>query len=213
MSPAVYRRRRLVAFLLLAAVVTVVGLLIVRPWAGAGPTDTSASPAVTASPSPTASAAPDTETSAPSETTSATPAEEGDPQPCDESVVSVGASTDADDYAAEAKPELSLSVTNTGAAACTLNVGTSQQQFIITRGSETVWRSTDCQTESSDAVVVLEPDATVASAEPVTWERIHSSPGSCDGEREAAEAGGTDYRLTTSIGGIESAETTDFVLD
>ena len=58
-------------------------------------------------------------------------------------------------YATGQNPLLSIKLTNNGTTDCTLNVGTSTQVFTITSGGDTWWRSTDCQTEPSDMVVLL----------------------------------------------------------
>ncbi|MGO3885850.1 MAG: DUF4232 domain-containing protein [Mycetocola sp.] len=207
-SPAVYRRRRAVALLILIVVVALIVLLIWRPWSSSGVPAASpaASSSAPAQETPTGTAA--TSSSVPSDTPAA------DPEPCTESQVSIGARTDAGSYGEGDSPELSLSVTNTGDAACELNVGTSQQQFVITSGSETYWRSTDCQSDSSDAVVTLEPGKTVSSSTPITWDRVRSTPESCDDdERPAVPAGGATYHLETRVGDFASASTASFVLN
>jgi hypothetical protein len=62
---------------------------------------------------------------------------------------------------------------------CLINVGTATQSFVITSGSDTWWRSTDCQSESSDQVVQLAPGQTVSSVTPLTWDRTRSSVDTC----------------------------------
>src|SRR5690606_26013548 len=98
-----------------------------------------------------------------------------------------------------------------GAEACIMNVGTSTQKFEITSGSDTWWRSTDCQTESSDQVVQIEAGQSVSSVTPLEWDRTRSSVETCDKERPRAAAGW--YHLQVSIGGIEAADTRMFQLN
>ena len=93
---------------------------------------------------------------------------------------------------------------------CLINVGTATQSFVITSGSDTWWRSTDCQSESSDQVVQLAPGQTVSSVTPLTWDRTRSSVDTCASARPQAPAG--YFHLSVSIGGIEAADTKVFQL-
>jgi hypothetical protein len=188
-SPRVYRRRRFVALLGLLAVIVVIILIINRP--GSAPR---ATPESAASTSPAAQA--DTSGAA-----------------CDPSVVQVESLTDALEYGPGELPQLSVSLTNTGPSACTLNAGTSVQLFTITSGSDVWWRSTDCQTGAADAPVVLEPGVPLSSAAAVPWERVRSAPSTCaDATRSSAPAGGASYVLTVTVDGIESPSPKQFFL-
>lgn len=226
-SPAVYRRRRLAALLLLlvivALVVALVWVLVSQPWRGSA----TASPAT---PSPAAStsspAASDTPAAEPSDTPTAAPAVAATPnltpQPdpsataapaCTTGDLTVEALTDKPEYAAGENPQLSIKLTNRSTHECTINVGTSAQAFTITSGSDTWWRSTDCQTEPSDMVVTLAAGQTVQSATPLTWDRTRSSVSSCGSpDREKAGGGGATYRLAVSIGGVPAAQPAQFML-
>jgi len=223
-SPAVYRRRRLVALLVLIVILAVlvagVWTLIAQPWRGAAaepqPSPSTSSP----DPSPTTVTPPAEETPAATETTPPTPSASDTPQPestavaapaCTNGDLSVEAVTDKTEYAAGEIPQLSIALTNTGAADCTINVGTSAQSFTITSGSDVWWRSTDCQTEPSDMVVTLAAGQTVQSATPLPWDRTRSSVSSCDSPDRQRATGGT-YHLAVSIGGVDSAQTKQFIL-
>lgn len=200
-SPAVYRRRRLVALLALIAVVTAVVLIIVRPGQA------------TPTPTETAVAKP---TVAPAVTESATPS----PTPtvdvssykeCSVKNLEVLPVIDSVDYQAGVLPNLSLTIQNTGKTACYYNVGTSAQELTITSGAETYWVSTDCQAEKSDTVAILEPGVVYPSA-PIAWERQRSSPDTCGGDREVVPAGGASYYLTTKVGEATSKSSAQFLL-
>jgi hypothetical protein len=200
-SPAVYRRRRLVALLALIAVVTAVVLIIVRPGQA------------TPTPTETAVAKP---TVAPVATESATPTptptvDVSDYKECSTKNLEVMPILDAVDYQAGVLPNLSLTIKNTGKTACFFNVGTSAQELTITSGAETYWVSTDCQSEKSDTVAILEPGVVYPSA-PIVWERQRSSPDTCGGEREVVPAGGASYYLTTKVGGVSSKSSAQFLL-
>lgn len=241
-SPAVYRRRRLVLLVGLLAVVIAVWLMIAQPWRGSSaeatgaqggsdkpagqtitdlpvpsgttptptPTTTSADPESTVGDAKPVDAAstPSAPPTTPAPDPSATPAA----KPCKSSDILVEAVTDADSYAAGQNPQLSIRLTNHSAKDCTLNVGTSTQTFTITSGSDTWWRSTDCQTEPSDMVVLVAAGQTVSSAAPLTWDRTRSSVDSCSGDRQRAPGGGATYHLDVSIGGIASLQLAQLLL-
>ncbi|MGW9628942.1 hypothetical protein [Microbacterium sp. NPDC055521] len=200
-SAAVYRRRRLAVLLLLVLALAAVGggvwLAIAKPWSASAPTDRTPTP--------------DAETPTADDSPSASP--DASPEPtetpgiaaCTADDVTVTAVTDADAYPAEALPQLSISLTNKGAADCTLNVGSSTQTFTVSSGDDVWWRSTDCQSESSDMIVTLEAGSSVTSATPVVWDRTRSSPETCEEQnRPRAPGGGASYHVAVSIGGFNN---------
>ena len=200
-SPAVYRRRRLVALLALIAIVTAVVLIIVRPG--------QATPAPTATPVAEAK-----KTVAPvaSETPTPTPTVDvSDYKECSTKNLEVMPVLDAVDYQAGVLPNLSLTIQNTGKTACFYNVGTATQELTITSGAETYWVSTDCQSEKSDTVAILEPGVVYPSA-PIAWERQRSAPDTCGGDREVVPAGGASYYLTAKVGEVGSKSSAQFLL-
>lgn len=210
----------------LIAIVALVWLLIAQPWRG-GAGDTAAATtrtpdAATALPAPSSSPTP---TPTPTPTKKATPKPSSTPgktptpgatseaKPCNVSDITVTAVADKTSYAAGQNPKLSIKLTNEGAAACTFNVGTTTQSFTITSGSDTWWRSTDCQTEPSDMVVLLKAGQTVSSAQPVVWDRTRSSVSTCQStNRPKAAGGGATYHLKVTIGGVASQGDTLFLL-
>lgn len=197
-SAAVFRRRRIVVGLGILAVLIAIVLIFVRPGSA---NENSAQP--TKPPATTAeqSAAPDA-SSPPS-------VEPGGP--CDPAAVLVVAETSQVSYDADVPVSMTMTVTNTGAVSCELNVGTAAQVFTVTSGAEQYWTSTDCQTDPADSKVLLEPGVPASSTTPVVWDRTRSEPENCDADRVAAPSGGASYHLTVSIDGIES-EPTQFLL-
>lgn len=194
-ASAVYRRRRMMVGLGLLAVLVVILLIVIRPGGGADPASTAA-PAGTADPADPAA------TAVPASTA------------CNPAVVQVTAITDKGSYDPDEEPELSLSVTNTGTSPCDLNAGSSTQVFTITSGADVYWTSTDCQTDPADAEVTLEPGVEVSTKTPVTWDRTRSSPETCEiTDRDPVPGEGASYYLTVSIGGVESAAPTQFLLN
>lgn len=210
--PAVYWRRRLIVFGALLAVIVLVIVLIVRLASGAGAENTAATPTptpTTAAPAPTAT--PEASTTAPIDEAATT--DPGSAAACTADQIRVEAVVNGTSFAADELPQLSLSVTNTGSAACTMNAGTSQQVFTVSSGEEPYWTSTDCQTAPSDQQVLLEPGKTVSSNPPITWDRTRSAPDTCDQPRDPVPAGGASYHLNTSIGGFASADSAQFLLN
>jgi cytoskeletal protein RodZ len=226
----VYRRRRLVLVLLIAVIAAVVWLLIAQPWRGAAAVRASATPTSSPSstvepgspsdamptPTPTVPSPTPTPTAEPTPTADASPTASATPvvEACTAGDVRVEGVTDHDTYAADQNPQFSITLTNQGSTDCSLNVGTSAQVFTVTSGSDTWWRSTDCQSEPSDMVVTLTAGQTVTSATPLTWDRTRSAVDSCDGaDRPRAVGGGATYHLAVSIGGVPATQTAMFMLE
>ncbi|MHC3000035.1 hypothetical protein OB08_12550 [Microbacterium sp. HJ5] len=207
---------------MLLVVLGVVWLLVAQPWSGSASEGT---PAEASDSQGGADSLPVPSTEA---TRGATPADEtigsaaspspspsGSPaaQACTEGDVTVEAVTSADSYSGDQKPAFSISLTNNGSTDCTLNVGTSGQSFTVTSGSDVWWRSTDCQSQPSEMIVLLTAGQTVSSASPLTWDRTRSAVGTCDDDtRPRAPGGGASYHLAVEIGGIASTETAQFLL-
>jgi hypothetical protein len=184
--PSVYWRRRLLLLLVLVAVIVVVVLIVVRPGSGK-PTPHATGSSNSASP-PASSGA----TSGSSATA------------CDPSVITLTPITDAASYAAGVQPMLSMSITNSGASACTLDVGTDAQVYLITSGSDQIWSSKDCQTAPAANKQVLQPGK-VLSTTPFPWDRTRSSTTTCTANRPQVTAGGASYHLTVQVGTAKSA--------
>jgi hypothetical protein len=193
--PSVYWRRRLLLLAVLVAVVVVVILILVRPGSGGTKTPTGGQTAGQ-NPSTPASASPGNSATA-----------------CDPSVIALTAVTDAANYAAGVKPQLSMTITNNGASSCTIDVGTDAQVYTITSGSDTIWSSTDCQTDKTALKQVLESGASKAlSTTPFAWDRTRSSTTTCTGTRPAVTAGGASYHLNVKLGTIASKSSKQFIL-
>ena len=184
----VYRRRRLfvgaalllviaVAFGGLAAVSSVVNARQSASGGGAAPsgqeTGAAAGPEATASPS-------------------ATPAGDG----CEQNLVTVTASTDKAAYTAGENPLLTLKVTNGNKVPCKVNIGTSQMEFLITSGSDRIFSSTDCQTDSTDLVKTIAPGQSETANFP--WQRNRTVQGCAPIEAKPG-AGGAYYVFTALL--------------
>ncbi len=189
--------------------VGLVWLFIAQPWnSAAAPAPAASTPAASPDAStPAATDAPATDAPADAATDAGTPT-------CTKDDARVEALINKSTYAADENPQLSIRLTNTSAADCTINVGTTSQTFTITSGEDTWWRSTDCQSEPSDMVVTLAAGQEVTSATPITWDRTRSAVDTCqNANRPKAPGGGASYHLAVSIGGIPSAQSAQFLLN
>ncbi|MFD1845403.1 hypothetical protein [Arthrobacter flavus] len=208
-SPKVYRRRRtvvLVLGLILAGVLVWGGIAIAGLIGNGGNTDDAVTaPTGSAQPSPSSlpsepaaevtESAPPTESPAP--TVAPSPSEPG----CGPEQAEVSASTDADAYAPEENPVLTLTITNTGEVPCPINVGTSQMEFLVTSGEDRIFSSADCQEGAEDLNRDIPPGGSEEAN--FTWERNRSAPG-C----QAVEANPTPgfYNLSVTLGERTSGE-------
>jgi hypothetical protein len=203
----VYWRRRVLVLVGLLAVIAIIVLIIVRP----GSSSNVGSETTPTASSTTQSSSPPTTPTVPQDVP-AEPLGDGETAACDAASIQVTPVTDADTYPAGVNPQLSISLTNTGATACSINVGTAQQVYTIRSGEEQYWISTDCQADPSDMPTVIEAGATLAST-PFAWDRTRSAPDTCASpDRPQVPAGGASYHLDVSIGGFASSVSKQFIL-
>ncbi len=193
---SVYRRRRIVVGLAALAVVVIIALLIWGVASGAGSgSDPDKSPSASDTPKPT-----DTETSAADGST-----------PCDPLAITLVPVTDKTEYQAGENPLISMTITNSGTAACTYNVGTDAQLYSIVSGEDPIWNSRDCQSDPAPQELVLQPGV-ATSTTPFAWDRTRSSADTCASDRPQVTAGGATYRLSVELGEAKSAEDVAFLL-
>jgi hypothetical protein len=189
--PKTYWRRRLLVLIGVLAVILIIVLIVVRPGGSGTPTAQG-----TNTPASTA-AGPSTETV----------------KPCSVANVQVTAVTDKETYKAGENPQLSFTIENTGTTDCTFKVGTDVQKYVITSGSETIWQSTDCQTDAVAKTVTLKAGTPVSSS-PFAWNRTRSSKTTCKATNPPqVTAGGASYHLGVTVDTATSAKTKQFVLN
>lgn len=218
-----YRRRRLavvlLAFLVVAALA--VGAIALAGVLGRGADAAGGTPApatASAVPSPTSTATPPSgPPSSPPSSAAPTPtASRTSPAPTPRATtarpsagaaaaacaadVTVAAETDEQAYGPDEDPVLSLVVRNEGTEPCTVNVGTSQMEFVLTRADERVFSSIDCQQSSQDLQRTIAPGGEERAT--FEWSRNRSVPG-CTAVDDQPAAGG--YSLTTRLGARSSA--------
>ena len=202
-SPAVYRRRRLVAGVLALLVLTGLVFAVIGVVRALSPDEAPAqatlpAPTLTAPGSaPAATGAPATPAGKPP---AAQPSAGANPETlCATDKVRVSASTDAEIYPAGATPVLTLTVTNTGETACEINVGTTQMEFVVASGSDRIFSSVDCQDGAQDYIKKLEPGASETANFP--WNRNRSAPGCAP---VASNPNPGYYMFTARLGQISS---------
>ncbi|ROS49678.1 hypothetical protein [Frigoribacterium sp. PhB24] len=214
--PSVYWRRRAVLALGLIAVVVIIVLIVVRPGSGSadpGAAATTSAPA--ADPAPSEPAATET---APAADATADPADtstEGssDAAACSARDIELKPVTDKTTYTATESPQISMSITNSGRADCSIDLGSAHQTLVVTSGEEQYWSSKDCQVNGTDQVVTLTAGQTL-STPPIAWDRTRSSADTCEStSRTPVPGGGATYRLAVSVGDITSADTAQMILN
>lgn len=135
----------------------------------------------------------------------------GDIPKCGAGDIELTPITDAESYGPADNPKLQLSIENTGEADCYLDLGTSQMVFEVQTGTETVWRSTDCQKQGDHRNVLLKPEKPLKTAA-LEWDRTFSDPETCDSSRQPVIAEGAAYHLWVQLGEIRSAASAQFLL-
>jgi hypothetical protein len=117
---------------------------------------------------------------------------------CPDDVIAVAVEVPAS-TAVGAGAKATMTVTNTGSAPCSRDIGAGANEVRITSGSALVWSSDFCGASDTRDVKVLQPGTTWASA--VTWPgRV--TPQGCPGDQPTAQAGG--YRAVARNGSVQS---------
>lgn len=200
-SPAVYRRRRLVAAilaLLILAGLIAGGIAVANLLGNLGASGQPQTEEGSAEPQPSETQPADEPhgSASPGPSASST-SSASDDKVCDPSKVRVSAETNAHAYPAGRNPVLTMIVTNVGTEPCQLNVGTTQMEFIITSDAERVFSSKDCQVEPQDLMRTIEPGTTEQAN--FIWERNRTVPG-CQPVESTAGAG--TYQFQAKLGQI-----------
>ena len=122
------------------------------------------------------------------------------PVACTAADVALVLSSNARAYPAPGQPVLSVAVTNTGTASCTLDAADAAREIVIASGSDRIWSSADCPAEAASTPLLLDPGARWAVD--VTWPRTRSAEGCAEG---LAEPRPGTYTATVSWLGATSA--------
>ncbi|WP_404288516.1 hypothetical protein [Glutamicibacter arilaitensis] len=191
-TASVYRRRRIAV---IAIAIAIVGLLVWGAVALAG--ILGASPEGSGSPQATP-------------TNSAEPSESADPSPdgkCTVEEIEITAQTDAPSYSTDKQPLLILGIENTSKSECELNVGTTQQEFLITSGNDRIFSTVDCLADGEDVNLMMKPGQKESAR--FSWSRQRSAPG-CKSVNVQPRPG--TYKFTAALG-ENNSEPVTFRLD
>lgn len=196
-SPEVYRRRRIIALVLVAAIVIFV-------WWGVASIVNGISNLV----------------NPPKDVTSTTvPTADG--AACAPGAIEITAFVANKDGADSASfdpgtmPYFGYKITNTSTVDCTFDVGAATTFYTVTSGSETIWRTKDC----TDRTTLTAYIATLKAGETKTsnldqWPKVKSTEGiGCDATQEAVITEGASYKLQAEVGGVISSNTVQFLLN
>lgn len=109
---------------------------------------------------------------------------------------------DAPSYPAGATPTFTVTLSNTGDSACTVDAGLGNQALVITSGADRIWSSADCPSEASgERLLLMAPGA--AEAMPVAWPRVRSAEG-CAGDLPEPRPG--TYTAVAVVAGVQSGQ-------
>lgn len=129
--------------------------------------------------------------------------EEAAARKCKADEIEITASTDAQSYASDKKPVLILGIENVSKRDCELNVGSSQQEFLVSSGSDRVFSTVDCLADGEDVVLSFKPGQKENAR--FTWNRERSAPG-C--KQVSVQPRPGTYKFTAAIGEFESEPVT-----
>ncbi|WP_433931020.1 hypothetical protein [Curtobacterium flaccumfaciens] len=221
-KPVVYWRRRALVLGALLVVVLVVVLIVVGRGSGA----TSAAPSASASAGAgsgagassagsagsgsgsSRSAAPKPSASA---SASASKPAAADGSTCTKDQIVLTPVLDKSAYGPTEDPKIAMSIKNSGANSCHLDLGSAQQVLTISSGQEQYWSSKDCQTGGTNQDVTIKSGQTLTTPA-IAWDRTRSSTSTCDSSRPAVTAGGASYHLQVAVGNLESKSSVQFIL-
>jgi hypothetical protein len=214
-KPVVYWRRRLLVIAAILVIVVVVVLIVVGRGTGAP----AAGPSASGSPSAGAGAVAGSASSASGASGSGA---SGTPAPsasaaaegaaCADDQITLTPVLDKSTYGPTEDPKIAMSIENTGANACSMDLGSAQQVLTISSGQEQYWSSKDCQTGGTNQDVTIKAGQTLTTPA-IAWDRTRSSKDTCDAARPAVTAGGASYHLQVAVGDVKAKASKQFILD
>ncbi len=206
LPPGVYWVRRLLALLVVVALLLGVRWVYQRTFGSSGSSDASPTTSPTSSPSTSPTKSPSASPTSASPTTSpsgsASPSTTAVPL-CADSAIAVTASTDAASYPVGSTPRLRMRIQNTSSKPCRRDIGAGQNELVITSGSTRVWSSDDCNPGGAAQVQTIQPGQSYSVT--VTWLGKLSKKG-CPADLPEAQAG--SYKLTGRNGTVTSKPAT-----
>lgn len=204
LPPGVYWVRRVVAVLVIIAILAAARWGYQRIFRSASSSSPNPSPTASVTTTPSTSTSP---TPSPSKTTTPSPSKSTSPsasastlRSCANSDIRVTASTDAASYVVGSTPKLRMRIQNISSTPCRRDLGAAANELVITSGTAHVWSSDDCNPATTNDVQTMQPDQSFSVT--VTWLGRLSAKG-CPANQPYAQPG--SYKLTGRNGGVTSA--------
>ncbi|MCW2503175.1 MAG: hypothetical protein JWO79_1459 [Actinomycetia bacterium] len=119
---------------------------------------------------------------------------------CADKDVALTPVVDQAEYKSGTMPRFKLVISNRSGTPCTMDVGSAQQELVVTRSGQRVWSSDDCSPNHGHDVRTLAPGAKRTYW--LTWSGKTSAPG-CSAAR--VNAGPGSYQLTGRLANVRSA--------
>lgn len=133
--------------------------------------------------------------------------------PCSADQVVIQALTDKESYGKGEKVQMHFMLVNTGKEPCTLNAGTTQQEYEIRDAAGgVVFRFSDCRKDAVDQLIALQPNEPRRTM-PIEWDRRMSNKDKCGEEGREVPAGDAVYTLRVGIGQVQGEGERQFRLD
>lgn len=187
-----YWQRRAVVAVALAVTLFVLVFLLTKAF-GAGDDSVQADSAAPEPPASSLSAAPMIGPTAISPSPAPTPSSAV--AACGADAVQLGAEVEQDSYPVGGRPRLTLTVTNTGSAPCTRDLGQAAVGLTVFSGADRIWSSDDCAPGGPASLQTLAPGTPEKIG--VTWAGKRSQP-KCAGDQAQVTAG--TYRVSGRVG-------------
>lgn len=118
---------------------------------------------------------------------------------CADSALTLSVQTDQTDYRVGEQPVIGLTLTNTSRTACRRDVGSAEQEAVVSSAGNHVWSSNDCDPGGDPDVRVIDPGKSLHFS--VTWGGTTSKP-ECPGP--SARAGAGSYNIVARVGSLHS---------
>ena len=110
-------------------------------------------------------------------------------------------------FAPETNPDIWYEITNNGLVDCKFNVGSRVTFFTITSGEQTYWSSRDCDRSNDTDRYVTLPSNSAEEAAASPWEKSYSSESGCSASaNDLVPTGGATYKIKVEVNGVISEE-------
>lgn len=195
----VYWRRRVVVLAVLVLVV-VLGVLVVQRLGGPDDAGT-----------PVPGASGDVPTATPTGKTTAKPTSEASATPtqagtagvpiCTKDMLTTKLEANGSEFAPGSEPAFTVTMTNSSATPCLVDVSPETRVITVTSGPARVWGSSDCAAKAKPKTLLVGAGKSEAST--LTWDRTRSEEG-CPRTGVVAKPG--TYRATATVLGVASEE-------